>query len=228
MTNINILIKIIIGVILLILYTISVSACVDEHFTVPYNSSIQLSNNSDDIKDRHPIDSIPYDIDLKDRYKKAYYYELNNDDYLAFLKAYFSTCMDGLKDFTNIIDSTDVEWTTDLTDIASVKGFYDQGYQYLSNRFDKKDIKIVHDVLNRYKKLDNNKVLFDIDLILYRHGKINGKHVNMVLLKDFTKTIVIDVSIKGIVGEDKIYMHPVELYQKQGMAYADVDTDETN
>lgn len=225
---INILIKIIIGVILLILYTISVSACVDEHFTVPYNSSIQLSNNSDDIKDRHPIDSIPYDIDLKDRYKKAYYYELNNDDYLAFLKAYFSTCMDGLKDFTNIIDSTDVEWTTDLTDIASVKGFYDQGYQYLSNRFDKKDIKIVHDVLNRYKKLDNNKVLFDIDLILYRHGKINGKHVNMVLLKDFTKTIVIDVSIKGIVGEDKIYMHPVELYQKQGMAYADVDTDETN
>lgn len=228
MTNINILIKIIIGVILLILYTISVSACVDEHFTVPYNSSIQLSNNSDDMKDRHPIDSIPYDIDLKDRYKKAYYYELNNDDYLAFLKAYFSTCMDGLKDFTNIIDSTDVEWTTDLTDIASVKGFYDQGYQYLSNRFDKKDIKIVHDVLNRYKKLDNNKVLFDIDLILYRHGKINGKHVNMVLLKDFTKTIVIDVSIKGIVGEDKIYMHPVELYQKQGMAYADVDTDETN
>lgn len=228
MTNINILIKIIIGVILLILYTISVSACVDEHFTVPYNSSIQLSNNSDDMKDRHPIDSIPYDIDLKDRYKKAYYYELNNDDYLAFLKAYFSTCMDGLKDFTNIIDSTDVEWTTDLTDIASVKGFYDQGYQYLSNRFDKKDIKIVHDVLNKYKKLDNNKVLFDIDLILYRHGKINGKHVNMVLLKDFTKTIVIDVSIKGIVGEDKIYMHPVELYQKQGIAYADVDTDETN
>jgi hypothetical protein len=213
--NIDVLTKIIIGIILLIIYTISVSACIHEDFSVlPSNKSIQLSNSSDKLVDRHPIDSIPYDIEFRDKYKNAYYYELNNEKYLTFLKNYFKTCMDGLPDFS------EVEWVTDLTDTSNINGFYNQSYQYIANRMNKKDIQIVHDVLNRYK-IHQNKYMFDIDFILYRNGKINGKHVNMIIFQDYTKTIVMNVSIKGIVGEDKIYMHPVELYQKPNTLYSE-------
>ena len=214
--NIDVLVKIIIAIILLILYTISVSACIQEQFSIlPSNQSLQISNKTDELIDRHPIDSIPYDIQLKNQYKNAYYYELNNEDYLTFLKNYFVTCIDGLPDFT------EVEWDN-LSNIEHVKGFYNQSYQFISNRMDKKDIQIVHDVLNRYK-IKDNKYMFDVDFILYRNGKINGKHINMIIFQDYTKTIVLHVSIKGIVGEDKIYMHPVELYQKQNIIYGEAD-----
>lgn len=220
--------KIVIVVILLLLYTLCVSKCIDEHFDIhpiPHNQNIQLSNNSNQLKDRHPIDSIPYNIQFKKIYENAYYYELNNDDYLKFLKQYFSTCIDGIPDFSQL------EWNTNHIDKSDVKGFYNQSYQFLSNRMDKYDIQIVHDILNKYKTINNNKFLFDIDVILYRNGKINGKHVKFILFQDYTRTIVIHISIQGIVGEDKIYMHPIESYQKPTSSYQkiqDEDEDDEN
>lgn len=217
------LMKIIVVVILLLLYTLCVSKCIDEQFSIqpiPHNQEIQLSNSSNELKDRHPIDSIPYNIQLKQKYENAYYYELSNDDYLKFLKEYFSTCIDGIPDFSQL------DWDTNNVDQSFVKGFYNQSYQYLANRMNRYNIQIVHDILNRYKTIDNNKFMFDIDVILYRNGKINGKHVKFILFQDYTRTIVIHISIEGIVGEDKIYMHPVESYQKPHIAYEKIEEEE--
>ena len=46
-------------------------------------------------------------------------------------------------------------------------------------------------------------------MILYRNHKLNGKHVNFLIYVNHTRERVIDINIKGVVGEDKIGLHPI-------------------
>ena len=46
-------------------------------------------------------------------------------------------------------------------------------------------------------------------MILYRNYKLNGKHINFLVYVNNTRERVIDINIKGIVGEDKIGLHPI-------------------
>ena len=58
---------------------------------------------------------------------------------------------------------------------------------------EKRDIQVVHDIMLRYRtSVENNSyIINDIDMILYRAGKFQGKHVKMVVVSNgYTVNII--------------------------------------
>lgn len=202
--------KFVVVLILLILFASSISSCIlcenFERNILPSNEKQQMTNLSDSIEDRHPIYSLPYDIDMEDRYKKAYYYEKNNEEYQDDLKSLFVNCLKGVPLFEK------EPW--EKTIHSHVKGFYNIAYQNILKRLNTKNIQIVHDVLKQYKRGgDQNSYILDIDMILYENSKIHGKHVNFIVFTDYNNTVVQYVNVVGIVPEDRIFIHPIEPQQ---------------
>ena len=72
-------------------------------------------------------------------------------------------------------------------------------------------IQIVHDILKRYKQNTDNPsyYLFEIELLLYREGKLQGKHFKFIVLSNNISINVIVIKLVGVVSEDNIGMHPV-------------------
>jgi hypothetical protein len=174
-----------------------------EYFAVlPFNSKISTSNKTDALKDRHPIDSIDIDINTSEN---SYYYEFSNEKYLELLVDIFNPYSP-----EKYIILRNIEWETE-TD-STITAIYNKAYQFISNKIAENtpDIQIVHDLLIKYKKdEEKQEYLLDIDMILYRNYKLNGKHINFLVYVNHTRERVIDISIKGIVGEDKIGLHPI-------------------
>ena len=198
-------IKLVIIVIIIFLYFVTMKGCIDKF--VPHNKFHSSTNKSSALKDRHKIDSI--DIDLnKDDKNSAYYYEFSNEKYLEIL-------IDMFKPHSNekYILLRNKEWEFYIDD--KITGIYNKAYQYISNKISENtpDVQIVHDLLNKYKiDIENNQYILDIDMILYRNYKMNGKHVNFLVYVDNVKEIMLNIEIKGVVGEDKIGLHPTEAY----------------
>ena len=79
------------------------------------------------------------------------------------------------------------------------------------------DIQIVHDVMRSYRMhlKEKSMYLIDIELLLYRENKFEGKHVKLSCTAKFLPnrkvwfTNVVAVDILGVVPEDHIALFPV-------------------
>lgn len=212
-------IKIVVIFVVLIIYTMTMKSCL-ENFTVQaYNTRAMLSNKSNSLKNRHPIYSLP--IEQKIDHIDRYYYEYDNETYLSNIQKVFIDDMMTDNNLDHIKNSTkDLEWLSDIN--ADINGRYNKVFQHINNKIKEynPDIQIVHDLLNKYKKnVEKDIYLFDVDMILYRENKINGKHINFLVYYSYVETKVLDISIKGIVGEQEIGMHPIEPNQKIDIPY---------
>ena len=212
-------IKIVVIFVVLIIYTMTMKSCL-ENFTVQaHNTVAMLSNKSSSLRDRHPIYSLPIEqkIDNVDKY----YYEYDNTTYSSIIKQVFINDIMTNNEQDRINESMKKqEWISDID--ADITGRYNKVFQHINNKLNEHnpDIQIVHDVLNRYKKdIENDIYILDIDMILYRENKLNGKHINFLVFYSYTDTNVLDISIKGIVGEQDIVMHPIEPSQKIDLPY---------
>ena len=57
-----------------------------------------------------------------------------------------------------------------------------------------------------YNKKNENELVFDGELVIYRNMKNHGKHIGFKALYKNNNIYILDLYIKGIVTEDKIYM----------------------
>lgn len=176
--------------------------CMENFAILPYNSKLNTSNKSNALKDRHQIDSIDIDINTNEN---SYYYEFSNEKYLELLISMFKPSAP-----EKYIILRNNEWQTEID--STITATYNKAYQFISNKIAENtpDIQIVHDLLIQYKKdEEKQEYLLEIDMILYRNYKLNGKHINFLIYVNHTRERVIDINIKGVVGEDKIGLHPI-------------------
>lgn len=186
------IIKIVIILLLIIIYIMTMKNCFESFAIYKNNTNVKSSL----------IDSVNVDIITPEN---TYYYEFSNEKYLELLINMFNPSPP-----EKYIILRNVEWETEMN--SNIKAIYNKAYQYISNKISETtpDIQIVQDLLIKYKKDETkNEYLLDIDMILYRNYKINGKHINFLIYVNHTRERVIDILIKGVVGEDKIGFHPV-------------------
>lgn len=209
----------------LIIYFISFTIIINqylEHFVTEYNSDIIHKNKDDNIFNRHPIhNSIKNDKKIK--YKNAYYYEYDNKTYQQKLILTFKTQHCYINQFSFH------EWKTEPS--IYINSIYQRVYDFLYNTInqskylsleDAPNIQIVHDKLNRYSN-ENDIVILDLDLILYREFKDHGKHVNLYIsINKNNQFNVFFINVLGIVNEDKIHSHFVQHYDKLDISYATI------
>ena len=187
-----------------------------------YNSILNYKNESDKVEDRHPIYNSMV-LNLKNKIKKAHNYEYENNLYQESLNNTFNV----KKANINYSKYTE-EQPLNRVLPQNIEDAYIKAVEYISDsiknsvHFDLPDgtlqvinpIQVVHDTLLSYrvhKSIPNNYIL-NMDLVLYREGKYQGKHVNFVVLVEKNKQWEINVKstkVVGIVFEDKIGLHPV-------------------
>ena len=207
----------------LILFCINIYQCL-ESFVSESNADILTKNKDKNIFNRHPInDSLPDNRIIK--YKNAYYYEYDNIEYENKLKETFK------KQKCYINDLKLNKWKTEKS--IKINSLYQKIYDhiyteinnsiYLKHKNDNTEnnqIQIVHDVINQYTfSSDNTTTFLDLDLILYRQSKNNGKHINLQIAIKNNDINVFNIKVLGLVNEDKIHMYPVEHYDKLNHTY---------
>jgi hypothetical protein len=189
-----------------------------------YNNTGELPWN------RHLINSsIPYDIEIKTEAENVYYFEYDNETYTNKLKELFKSNCEEI-----IIAVEGNKWNN----WENPKKLNDQLLKdKLLSGYDKKiKIQVVHDVMLRYRinSDDSNYIMYDIDMILYRSGKFQGKHVKLVVITDGNAINIILAKIIGVISEDRIVLHPYRGYdfmnstkfnQFVPMKYGMIDTD---
>ena len=198
------IIKIFIILLIVLLYITTIKSCF-EYFVLPYNSDINIKNKSSALIDRHPIDSIDINVDYP---VNAYYYEFSNNQYLKILNDMFKPSNSEKNILLN-----NINWSNNINE--SITPIYNKAYLFISNTIARftPDVQIVHDLLNKFKiDKDSQEYLLDIDMILYRNYKLNGKHVNFLVYVNHLTEKMINIEIKGVVGEDKIGFHPITPY----------------
>uniref|UniRef100_A0A6C0KSX8 Uncharacterized protein n=1 Tax=viral metagenome TaxID=1070528 RepID=A0A6C0KSX8_9ZZZZ len=206
---------------------------------VGYNDTITYVNVNDDATGRaHIQDSIMINDDVK--YKKAFYYEYDNKTYEKKLKQIFikdnNPCFNENDWYTygntpanapgNTGDAALLEKQPDI--LLAYDNCINEFKNELNNTTDmtgtaimllpdknKVPIQVVHDVLLRYRKNKKPQLKhtysFDIELILYRQSKYQGKHIGTRVIYDNDKNSlnVANIAILGVVSEDSIGMFPV-------------------
>ena len=180
---------------------------------------------------RHTINSsIPYDVNIKKEAVNVYYYEFDNNTFNSKLKEVFKSNCEEL-----IIAVEGSEWNNwinpktlkDTNEKNILKSYYDKIFEFAIKRLNspimnlpgedkKQKIQIVHDIMLRYRKhkLYPSYYMFDIDMILYRAGKFQGKHIKLVAITNGTIINVILANIVGVVSEDNIVIYPYTSYDK--------------
>lgn len=175
---------------------------------------------------RHSINSsIPYDVKVVRQAQKAYYYEFDNNTYDKKLKEVFKSKCEELiiaVEGTNWSKWKNPKTLKDDSEISKILRYYNIVFDHISNQLNtsnimtlpenrnNRKIQIVHDILNRYRlNLDNTLYyMFDIEMILYREGKLQGKHIKLVAITNGIKVNVILSRIVGVVNEDNIVLYP--------------------
>jgi hypothetical protein len=161
--------------------------------------------------------SVPVDITIDNKYKNAYYYEINNNDYTKMLHRIFNIqnlCK-------NILEWSDVE---DSNIIVRINAGYQQIYEEILEKLKIEHIDIIYNKIQKYNQSDG-AIYYKIDMILYRKGKMNGKHTEFIV-KLTDKIEFLYIEIKGIVNESYFYMHPIE-YNDNNKQYKNIDKNDT-
>ena len=218
----------------------------------PSNARIMYNNTGELPWNRHIINSsIPYDIDIKPEAQNVYYYEFDNKTYAEKLKKLFKNNCEEIiiavegNEWTNwinpktlddeIIKSKLVFNYNKILEIIKTS-LNEDGIMDLPGYDEKREIQVVHDIMLRYRTniKKSNYLMFDIDLILYRSGKFQGKHVKVVAVSNGFTVNIIMVKVIGVISEDKIVLHPYRAYdimnkndfnQYVPMKYGTVDSD---
>lgn len=197
----------------------------------PYNIRIMYENTGEYPWNRHTINSsIPYDVNIKKEAGNVYYYEFDNNTYNNKLKDVFKSNCEEL-----IIAVEGSEWNkwqnpkilNKNSEKNKLKLYYDKIFDFVNKRLNtnimdlpgedkKQKIQIVHDIMLRYRthKKNPSYYMFDIDMILYRAGKFQGKHIKLVVITNSEKINIILVKIVGVVSEDNIVIYPYTSYDK--------------
>ena len=197
----------------------------------PYNIRLMYENTGEYPWNRHTINSsIPYDVNIKKEAVNVYYYEFDNKTFNSKLKEVFKSNCEEL-----IIAVEGSEWNNwinpktlkDNDEKNKLKSYYDKIFEFAIKRLNsdvmnlpgedkKQKIQIVHDIMLRYRKhkLYPSYYMFDIDMILYRSGKFQGKHIKLVAITNGTIINVILANIVGVVSEDNIVIYPYTSYDK--------------
>jgi len=197
----------------------------------PYNIRLMYENTGEYPWNRHTINSsIPYDVNIKKEAVNVYYYEFDNNTFNSKLKEVFKSNCEEL-----IIAVEGSEWNNwinpktlkDNDEKSKLKLYYDKIFEFAIKRLNsnimnlpgedkKQKIQIVHDIMLRYRKhkLYPSYYMFDIDMILYRAGKFQGKHIKLVAITNGTTINVILANIVGVVSEDNIVIYPYTSYDK--------------
>jgi hypothetical protein len=197
----------------------------------PYNIRLMYENTGEYPWNRHTINSsIPYDVNIKKEAVNVYYYEFDNNTFNSKLKKVFKSNCEEL-----IIAVEGSEWNNwinpktlkDNDEKSKLKLYYDKIFEFAIKRLNsnimnlpgedkKQKIQIVHDIMLRYRKhkLYPSYYMFDIDMILYRAGKFQGKHIKLVAITNGTIINVILANIVGVVSEDNIVIYPYTSYDK--------------
>lgn len=188
-----------------------------EHFVVvASNEDIQLQNDGTQPWNRHPIMSVPY-LQMRPAFQRglrhhanAAYYELDNHDFDMALKRTFRyDCQ------VRAGPWAEVE-TPSVTISKEVRDQYPEVIAYLARKMPK--VQVVHDrwVGFRRHMTTSGIYLFELETILYRRGKFQGKHVSFAVMvqmpqKPKEKPIytVTQTRVEGVVPEDQIGMFPV-------------------
>jgi hypothetical protein len=158
---------------------------------IPENGDILLSNPDSKPWNRHPINSIPRNLITK--YDNVFYYELENDLYIkTFNKTFHLPCSSVPYKY-----SSQNRWSRIIEADKSSRNIQDGYYafiQYIQDTLNTstnfilkedpnytKKIQIVHDIFKNYKTHNNEyyTYLLHIELLLYREGKYNGKHIGI-------------------------------------------------
>jgi hypothetical protein len=197
----------------------------------PYNIRLMYENTGEYPWNRHTINSsIPYDVNIKKEAVNVYYYEFDNKTYNDKLKEVFKSKCEEL-----IIAVEGSEWNdwvnpkklSDNSEKKKLVSYYDKIFEFAIKRLNsdaldlpsedkKQKIQIVHDIMLRYRthKVYPSYYMFDIDMILYRAGKFQGKHVKLVAITNGVIVNVILVKIVGVVSEDNIVIYPYTSFDK--------------
>lgn len=194
----------------------------DEEYNA-YNTRLSYRNTNELPWERHEIySSIPQDITVK--YKDAYYYEYGNEEYERKLREIFKNNCNKL---IMVVEGTN--WSKWINPKKNNKpdillSYYNNIYNFIYESINNSDIlnlpnndsshnkiQIVHDILRRYRfnTDDPSYLLFDIDLVLYREGKLQGKHFKFFVMYNNKSINVVALKLIGVVSEDNIIMHPV-------------------
>ena len=218
----------------------------------PSNARIMYNNTGELPWNRHIINSsIPYDIDIKHEAQNVYYYEFDNKTYTEKLKKVFKNNCEEIiiavegNEWTNwinpktlddeIMKSKLVFHYNKILEIITTS-LNEDGTMDLPGYDEKREIQVVHDIMLRYRTniKNSNYLMFDIDMILYRSGKFQGKHVKLVAVSNGFTVNIIMVKVIGVISEDKIVLHPYRAYdimnknnfnQYVPMKYGTVDSD---
>ena len=191
----------------------------------PSNTRIAYYNIGEEPWNRHTItSSIPYDVTVRNDANTAFYYEFDNETYNKKLKEIFKSSCEEL-----IIATEGNKWSKWMNPKISSSKEKDKLMQYydlvLSVIHDKlntgtvmhlpgdkpqKQVQIVHDLMKRYRQNISNKdfYLFDIEMILYREGKLQGKHIKLYVISNGVRLNVIAMKVIGVISEDNIVLHP--------------------
>jgi len=74
----------------------------------------------------------------------------------------------------------------------------------------------------RYNIDNNNFYIFDIEMILYRPGKLQGKHIKLVATTNGDTVNIIVIKIIGVISEDNIVLYPytgTDILNKKNMEF---------
>lgn len=197
----------------------------------PYNIRLMYENTGEYPWNRHSINSsIPYDVNVKKEAVNVYYYEFDNDTFNNKLKEVFKSKCEEL-----IIAVEGSKWNAwrnpkilrDTAEKNKLKSYYDTIFKFVVEKLqsrimdlpseDKKQkMQVVHDIMLRYRthSIYPSYYMFDIDMILYRAGKFQGKHVKLVAITNGSEINVILTKIVGVVSEDNIVIYPYSSFDK--------------
>uniref|UniRef100_A0A6C0LEE0 Uncharacterized protein n=1 Tax=viral metagenome TaxID=1070528 RepID=A0A6C0LEE0_9ZZZZ len=197
----------------------------------PYNIRMMYENTGEYPWNRHSINSsIPYDVNIKKEAANVYYYEFDNTTFNDKLKEIFESKCEEL-----IIAVEGSKWNSwknpktlrDTAEKNKLKSYYDTVFNFILKKLqcpimdlpseDKKQkMQVVHDIMLRYRthSIYTSYYMFDMDMILYRAGKFQGKHVKLVVITNGSIINVILAKIVGVVSEDNIVIYPYTSFDK--------------
>lgn len=201
-----------------------------EPFVVASNDDIPQVNEGSEPWKHHEINSIGY-LQLRPAFQRgirhhmnASYFEVDNYTFdMALQNTFRNTCQkttyrdsDWLQEIQPEMFNVSPTLLKAYNDVITyVKDTVNASPMFKDNT--KEPIQIVHDrwISFRNHRTSKTKTLLRIEMIFYRSGKFQGKHVTMGIIVDTSmkenidRYTVIQTKVEGVVPEDAIGMFPV-------------------
>lgn len=196
-------ILILISIILLFIITIKIffdNNCLLEKFS---NNCIYYNGISDqNYKPLYFIDSIPSN-DLTYHNDSMYNAEYNDIEY----KKKLYNILNIYNNIDVLLKITDlIKWSVWIDPTKKIHNLYKKFLIYFNKIIEQYDIINIYSIFKYFKyNLNNeNNLLFNIDVLLYRDCKIYGKHINLIVYYNNDNFYIINLDIIGNVQEYNI------------------------